>query len=194
MLQTVRTEYAEFQKTKKIEDLITVKFEVDQFNAELLTRPSLDIKELESHKATLETRISQVCQDFSLVISTERTLTDKVRMFQEKCVNLEQALESANMVSADEIKALRRDIAMANEKNANLTASYDELKKQHEEMLFANNSDLDRIKREHSKLLRVSESARTDLEVKNKELLEKLEILREENEDKEKRLAELVEM
>ena len=57
MLESVRSEYAEFQKTKKIEDLITVKFEVDQFNAALLTRPELDMRELESHKATLETRV-----------------------------------------------------------------------------------------------------------------------------------------
>ena len=61
VLETVRSEYAEFQKTKKIEDLITVKFEVDQFNAALLTRPELDMRELESHKATLETRVQRVC-------------------------------------------------------------------------------------------------------------------------------------
>jgi len=36
-LETSRSEYAEFQKTKKIEDLLTVKFEVDTFNAEILT-------------------------------------------------------------------------------------------------------------------------------------------------------------
>lgn len=58
VLQAVRSEYAEFQKTKKIEDLITVKFEVDSLNTEFLASAELDIGELESHKATIETRIS----------------------------------------------------------------------------------------------------------------------------------------
>ena len=40
----VQSEFSEFQKTKKIEDLLTVKFEVDQFNAEMLTQPTLDIQ------------------------------------------------------------------------------------------------------------------------------------------------------
>ena len=65
--------------------------------------------------------MSRVCRDFSLVISTERTLTDKVRMFQEKCTNLEQALDSANNVSADEIRALKREITLGREKIDNLT-------------------------------------------------------------------------
>ena len=80
-MKQVKSEFAEFQKTKKIEDLLTVRFEVDQFNAEFLTSPTLDMQELETQKSELESRVSQVCQDFSLVISTERTLTDKVRMF-----------------------------------------------------------------------------------------------------------------
>lgn len=40
----MQSEFSEFQKTKKIEDLLTVKFEVDQFNAEMLTQPTLDIQ------------------------------------------------------------------------------------------------------------------------------------------------------
>ena len=44
----MKSEFAEFQKTKKIEDLLTVRFEVDQFNAELLTQPTLDMQELET--------------------------------------------------------------------------------------------------------------------------------------------------
>ena len=73
--------------------------------------------------------MSRVCADFSLVISTERTLTDKVRMFQEKCVNLEQALEDANNVSSVEIRALKREITLSKEKNDNLSQAYEELKK-----------------------------------------------------------------
>ena len=48
-------------------------------------------------------------------------------MFQEKCTNLEQALESANKDSAVEIRALKRDITMGKEKNDNLQKSYEEL-------------------------------------------------------------------
>ena len=61
--------------------------------------------------------MSRVCRDFSLVISTERTLADKVRMFQEKCQNLEAALEQANNVSSVEIRGLKRELAMSQEKN-----------------------------------------------------------------------------
>jgi len=52
-------------------------------------------------------------------------------MFQEKCTNLEQALDSANNVSADEIRALKREITLGKEKNENLTQAYEELKKEH---------------------------------------------------------------
>ena len=84
---------------------------------------------METTKSDLESQVSRVCHDFSLVISTEKTLTDKVRMFQEKCTNLESALESANNVSSVEIRALKREIVLCNEKNDNLNTSYEELKK-----------------------------------------------------------------
>lgn len=95
----------------------------------MLTQSTLDIQGLEIQKSDLEARVSRVCRDFSLVISTERTLTDKVRMFQEKCLNLEQALESANNVSHAELRALKREITLCNEKHGILNSSYDELKK-----------------------------------------------------------------
>ena len=72
-------------------------------------------------------------------------------MFQEKCLNLEQALDSANVVSADEIKALRRNVTLLQEQNSNLTASYDDLKKEHESMIFAKDSVMEKVTREHTK-------------------------------------------
>lgn len=150
-LQSVQSEFSEFQKTKKIEDLLTVKFEVDQFNAELLTQPTLDLQMLETQKSELEAQVSRVCRDFSLVISTERTLADKVRMFQEKCTNLEVALESANNVSSVEIRALKREIILSNEKNDNLNSAYEDLKKEHEAMLFGRETEIDRAKKELQK-------------------------------------------
>ena len=56
--------------------------------------------------------MSRVCQEFSLVISTEKSLAEKVRMFQEKCTNLESALENANNVSTVEIRALKRELTL----------------------------------------------------------------------------------
>ena len=98
-----------------------------------------------------------MCRDFSLVISTERTLTDKVRMFQEKCTNLEAALESANNTSSVEVRALKREIVMLNEKNDNLNSAYEDLKKEHEAMLFGRETEIDRAKKELQKQLRESE-------------------------------------
>ena len=163
-LQSVQSEFSEFQKTKKIEDLLTVKFEVDQFNAEMLTSPTLDMQQLETTKSELESQVSRVCRDFSLVISTERTLTDKVRMFQEKCTNLETALESANNVSSVEIRALKREITLCTDKNDNLNTAYEELKKQHEAMLFERETEIERSRKNLEKQLKDSEQKRTTLD------------------------------
>ena len=100
--------------------------------------------------------MSRVCADFSLVISTERTLTDKVRMFQEKCVNLEQALEDANNVSSVEIRALKRKITLSKEKNDNLSQAYEELKKEHEAVLKAREKEIEASKKELNKNLKES--------------------------------------
>ena len=66
-------------------------------------------------------------------------------MFQEKCVNLEQALESANTISADEIKALRRKVTMYEDQNRDLTTSYDSLKQEYESKLFEKDQKIDKI-------------------------------------------------
>ena len=111
-----------------------------------------------------------MCQDFSLVISTERTLADKVKMFKDKCADLEQALESANNVSSVEIRALKRDIVLGQEKNDNLTKAYDELKKEHEAMIFAKETDVEKLKKEHAKVIKESSNAKKDLEAQVSEL------------------------
>ena len=38
-LKIVRDEYKDYQDQKKIEDLLTVKFDVESFNEEMLTKP-----------------------------------------------------------------------------------------------------------------------------------------------------------
>ena len=87
-------------------------------------------------------------------------------MFQEKCTNLEQALESANNVSSAEIRALKREITLANEKNENLNKSYEELKREHESTIFARESEFERIRAEMTKKLKESDKARVDLDAK----------------------------
>lgn len=53
-LESSRQEFADFQKTKKIEDLLTVKFEVDQISPEMLAKPEMDLQTLENTKSELE--------------------------------------------------------------------------------------------------------------------------------------------
>ena len=69
-------------------------------------------------------------------------------MFQEKCTNLESALENANNVSSVEIRALKREITLLNDKNDNLNTSYEELKKSHEAMLFERETEIERGKKQ----------------------------------------------
>ena len=57
-------------------------------------------------------------------------------------------MESANNVSSVEIRALKREIALCNEKNDNLNTSYEELKKYHEAMLFDRETEIERTKKE----------------------------------------------
>ena len=160
----MHTEFTEYQKTKKIEDLLTVKFEVDQFNTEMLAQPNLDLQELETQKSELESQVSRVCRDFGIVISTERTLADKVKAFQEKCTNLEQALEDANQVSTVEIRALKREITLINERNETVNQAYEELKKEHEAMLYSREKELERAKKDLQTQLKSSETKRKGLE------------------------------
>jgi len=85
-------------------------------------------------------------------------------MFKDKCANLEQALESANNVSSVEIRALKREVTLAKEKNDNLSKAYEDLKKEHEAMIFAKESDLEKIKKEHAKVIKENQGVRKDLE------------------------------
>ena len=98
------------------------------------------------------------------MISTEKTLAEKVRMFKEKCTSLEEALESANKVSSAEIRALKREITLYQEKNANLNNSYEDLKREHESILYSREAEIEKAKRDLSKKLKESEQKRIDLE------------------------------
>jgi len=66
-------------------------------------------------------------------------------------------------VSSSEIRALKREIALAQDKNENLTRAYDELKQEHEAMIFARDTDSERLAREHAKQMKAAEKQCLDL-------------------------------
>ena len=53
-----KLELKEFQDQKKIEDMITVKLEVDQIGSDMLNESGADVQKIEQHKSELEARIS----------------------------------------------------------------------------------------------------------------------------------------
>ena len=77
-MKTVRDEYKDFQDQKKIEDLLTVKFDVEAFNEEMLSKPSVNLEVLEQHKSELEEKVMKFSENLNLVLCNEKTLTYKV--------------------------------------------------------------------------------------------------------------------
>ena len=59
--------------------MITVKLEVDQIDKDMLADSESNMQNIEKHKSELEARISQVTKDLNVVISTEKTLAEKVK-------------------------------------------------------------------------------------------------------------------
>ena len=59
--------------------MITVKLEVDQIDKDMLPDSESNMQNIEKHKSELEARISQVTKDLNVVISTEKTLAEKVK-------------------------------------------------------------------------------------------------------------------
>ena len=130
----------------------------------MLSQESVGIDRLESEKSELEARISRVSQDLNLVLSTEKTLAVKVKMFEEKCVNLEAALETAANSSSVEIRALKRELTLAQEKNQSLSTAYDELKAAHEGLISDRATELDKLRKELAAAARAHEKSKADLE------------------------------
>ena len=55
------------------------KLEVDQIDKDMLPDSESNMQNIEKHKSELEARISQVTKDLNVVISTEKTLAEKVK-------------------------------------------------------------------------------------------------------------------
>ena len=114
----------------------------------MLSQPSVDLEKLEQAKSEIEERVLKVSKDLNLVLVNEKTLAYKVKLFQTKCKDLETQLEESSQISSTEIRALKREIQFTQEKNDNLTSSYDELKKEYEELLKKNQTDISSISKE----------------------------------------------
>ena len=76
----------------------------------------------------METRVGLLSKDLNLVISTEKSLAEKVKAFRTRCLDLESKLSQIGLVSADEIKQLKRELSLAKDKNINLETGFEELK------------------------------------------------------------------
>ena len=77
-MKTVRGEYKEFQDQKKIEDLLTVKFDVEAFNDEMLSKPSVNLEVLEQHKSELEEKVMKFAEHVNITLCSEKNLAHKV--------------------------------------------------------------------------------------------------------------------
>ena len=124
----MKGEYKDFQDKKKVEDLLTVKLEIESYSQEMLAKEDVDIDKIEKEKIDLETRVGLLSKDLNLVISTEKSLAEKVKAFRTRCLDLESKLSQIGLVSADEIKQLKRELSLATDKNKNLETGFEELK------------------------------------------------------------------
>lgn len=73
------------------------------------------MSDIEQHKSKLEDKISKIQCDFSLVISEEKRLAEKVSLFLTKCKDLERQLAERDAVSSTELRALKRQVTSLNE-------------------------------------------------------------------------------
>ena len=80
---------------------------------------------------------------------------------------------------------------MANEKIENLNKAYEDLKKQHEKVLFDKDSANDKAKKDLAKQLKQSEEKRAELASKLSEVKIETELLKKESSEKDSRLSEL---
>lgn len=109
-------EFAEFKRAKEIEDLLVVKFEIASLDEERLSRQSTLIEDLEQEKASLEARVLQMSQELGLVLADKRSLAEKTRIFQTKCLELEGVLQRAEEESGEAERRLRRELQLQAEK------------------------------------------------------------------------------
>ena len=61
--------------------MLTVKFDVESFNEEMLSEPSVNLEKLEQAKSEIEERVMKVSKDLNLVLCNEKTLAYKVKLF-----------------------------------------------------------------------------------------------------------------
>ena len=86
-----------------------------------------------------------------LRLSNEQELNARVQKFQTRCSNLENVLKEAQDQAQTELRQLKREKMLTQEKNDALQKAYDDLKQQHEDLLFGRQSELINLKQELEK-------------------------------------------
>ena len=69
------------------------------------------------------------------MISVEKKLSEKVKLFQTKCKELEEKLLNAQSVSSAEVRALKREITTEKEKSSTLEQNYQIYKQEASEQM-----------------------------------------------------------
>ena len=69
-----------------------MRFDILSLDEQKLVDPKLNMQELENEKSVLEDRIGKISDEFGIVISVEKKLAEKVKLFQTKCQQLEEKL------------------------------------------------------------------------------------------------------
>lgn len=89
-MSALQKDFDNYRQERELEDMMTVKLEVLTINQKMLLSAETKIGDLETEKAKLEAKIHQISQEYHLILSDKDTLADKIRMFQTKCVTLEE--------------------------------------------------------------------------------------------------------
>ena len=172
-LKIVETAYSEYQKQKKIEDLLTVRFDILSLDEQKLLDPKFDMQGLENEKSLLEDKIGNISTEFGIVISVEKKLSEKVKLFQTKCKELEEKLLNAQSVSSAEVRALKREITTEKEKSSTLEQNYQIYKQEASEQM---NQQFEQMKRQKQE---IEDGFKNELLKGNSLLKEKADLLRE---------------
>ena len=58
--------------------MLTVKFDVEAFNDEMLSKPSVNLEVLEQHKSELEEKVMKFAENLNITLCNEKSLAHKV--------------------------------------------------------------------------------------------------------------------
>jgi hypothetical protein len=138
-----------FKDLQAIKDLLVVKFDINDIDEDMLTAKETKIETLEKYKTDLEKKIQNALKDYNIKLSNEKDLNEKVQKFQTKVEDLSMLIKKTETESQEEIKRLARENALLKTKNDSLEKTFDELKKQHEDLISSNSKELDKLSKDY---------------------------------------------